>query len=104
MRTITIEISDDLYDHFCATMGASAETDHNTSIDEIVALWLRATINNWERNKALKLSDKMPFGQYRGEMVERVIRAFPDYMRFLLGLPKPIKLAKEALDLLAKES
>ena len=62
--------------------------DRGLSLDQAVSLYLRAMVNGSERCRSLRLADEMPFGKYRGETVETIVRGDPGYMMFILGLGK----------------
>lgn len=70
------------------------------SLDDTVRLYLRAMVTSSERNKALGLDSEMPFGKYKGELIEVVLRAEPNYVSSLVSNGKSIKFQPEVLELL----
>lgn len=70
MAQITLEIPDDL----------SAELEpmllnRDISLSQVVSLYLRSMVNSVLRGKSLTLTDKMPFGKYKGENVGIIAKA-----------------------------
>lgn len=62
--------------------------ERGISLDQAVSLYLRAMVNGSENSKSLRLADEMPFGKYKGETVETIVRGDPQYMMFIFGLGK----------------
>lgn len=75
--------------------------DRGTTIETFVRLQLRAmTVSN----SMLTLHDKMNFGKYSREPVEDVVRANPDYIRWIVNqsATKECKFDADVLELLTK--
>jgi uncharacterized protein (DUF3820 family) len=69
------------------------------SVDEVCRLYLRSLVTTSQKSRALELTSVMPFGKYKGERLEVIIRAAPEYIRWLIG-EKDLKISPEALQLL----
>lgn len=75
--------------------------ERGLTLDQAVGLYLRGMVNTSASARALRLADTMPFGKYEGETVETIVRAQPDYIKFIMGLGKT-RFDPEVLGLLEK--
>lgn len=62
--------------------------ERGLTLDQAVGLYLRGMVNTSTSSRALRLEDEMPFGKYEGELVSTILRAQPDYIKFIIGLGK----------------
>lgn len=69
-------------------------------IQDLINLHLRSLVTLDERSKAYTLQDEMPFGQYKGENVELVIRANPRYAAWLVNTSETFHFDQDAIDLI----
>jgi hypothetical protein len=53
-----------------------------------------------QKNGYVPLTAELPFGKYRGETLETVVRADPDYVRWLLTNSKNFTTDEAAIELL----
>lgn len=74
----------------------------NTSVELIVTTRLTAVVNAFQNQKILRLEDEMPYGQYRGTLVEDMIRSDPRYVNWLAS-SSDIFVLDEASTALLKE-
>lgn len=72
------------------------------SVNDAVRLYLRAMVTASERGKALKLDSVMPFGKFKDETLEVVVRAEPKYILWLIDKSTTVKFDPEVLELLEK--
>lgn len=68
-------------------------------LDQAVSLYLRGMVNASATSRSLRLADPMPFGKYKDEAIETIVRGDPGYMLFILGLGKT-RLDPEVLALM----
>ena len=70
------------------------------TLDQAVGLYLRAMINTSASARALRLSDAMPYGKYRGEIIETIVRVQPDYIAYLVASSTQTRWSPDVLRLL----
>ena len=70
------------------------------TLDQAVGLYLRAMINTSASARALRLKDAMPYGKYRGEIIETIVRVQPDYIAYLVSNSTQTRWDPEVLRLL----
>lgn len=92
LLTIPIELFDQLDE---------IAKDRNTTIDNLVKSRMMALVNMVQKGKELCLYDIMPIGQYKGMMVEDMIRADPRYVGWLVSVSDSFALDSECEDLVA---
>lgn len=70
-------------------------------LDDVVRLYLRSLITVSKSARALGLDDPMPFGKYRDERLEVIIRSDPRYIKWMIDQAgERFKMTPEALLLL----
>lgn len=79
-------------------------TIRGTTVKQLVIAKMTALCNQYENQKILRLFDTMPYGQYRGLLVEDIIRADPRYVNWLASESAIFVLDEEATQLLAELS
>lgn len=94
-KSIRIRIPEDVHKRLEVVLHQRSLT-----IEEAAVLYLRSMVYSAERGRALMLNDTLPFGKYQGSTVETVIKAQPDYIRWLLVNSKTFSLEVEAMELL----
>lgn len=57
--------------------------ERQLTLDQAVGLYLRGMVNSSASARALRLQDEMPFGKFQGVLVETILRAQPDYIKFI---------------------
>lgn len=75
-----------------------------TTVDRLVHSRMVALVNAFERGKILTLQDTMQYGQYKGLLVEEMIRADPRYTGWLASVSEIFVLDEEATELLRELS
>ena len=73
-----------------------------TSIETIMDLQLLGYIRSAERGRIIELQDLMPYGQYKGALLEDVIKVNPRYIQYLLSNSDTFRISEEAIKLLNK--
>lgn len=71
---------------------------------QLVQIRMQAYITSLERGKVLSLSDPMPYGQYRGILIEDVIKVDPRYVSWLASTSDIFVLDEDATNLLVELS
>lgn len=66
----------------------------------IIAIQMTAYVRAFERSQVLMLRDIMPYGQYKGELVEDVIKVNPRYIQYLVANSNNFRLDTDAIELL----
>jgi uncharacterized protein (DUF3820 family) len=92
MEHVTIQIRKDLYDQ------ARIKLDgRGLSVEDFIRIALRGAL---QRNGFVPLRAEMPFGKYRGETLESIIRADPEYVRWMLSNSTSFSTDEAAIELL----
>lgn len=92
MSKRTIKIDKDLIESLEPIL-----SERSVTLDAVVNLYLRAMLNSLDSGKALGMKDTMPFGKYRGALVETIVAADPGYLRYLIGTDRPLQVEPEVL-------
>lgn len=69
-------------------------------VERIINIQLYSYISTFERSKIYGLWEEMPFGKYRGIVIEEVIRTDPRYLNWLLSESDIFRLSDPAQKLL----
>lgn len=67
-----------------------------TTLENYLQLQLRALVSADKRYRPLTLRDYMPYGKFKGENIENIIRAEPTYIAWLVGESETFSLDSEA--------
>lgn len=73
---------------------------NGTTVQKIIETRMWAYVNAYDKHKILGLNDPMPYGQYRGLLVEDMIRTDPRYVRYLASVSEIFVINDEAIALL----
>lgn len=74
------------------------------SVEQLVITHMTAVSNAYKNSKILRLQDYMPYGKYRGVLVEDMIRSDPRYTNWLASTSNIFVLDEEATNLLKELS
>lgn len=91
----TITLDEGVYNALLE-IGASRDVHIETIID----LQLLAFVRSYERGQILRPEDAMPYGQYKGSLIQDVIKVNPRYVAYLLSNSSNFRLSEEAIQLL----
>lgn len=75
-----------------------------TTVETIVTTRMMAFANAYKNSKVLRLHDTMPYGQYRGVLIEDMIRTDPRYTNWLASTSDIFVLDEEATAVLKELS
>lgn len=79
-------------------------TMRGIDVEQLVITRLQAIANAYQFSKVLRLKDSMPYGQYKGVLVEDMIRADPRYVNYMASNSSIFVLDEEATELLKRLS
>jgi hypothetical protein len=68
--------------------------------ETIIRLHMMAYVRAYLRHQLFQAGDVMPYGQYKGALIEDVIKVNPRYIHYLIANSDTFKLDKDALELL----
>lgn len=74
--------------------------ERSIDVERLVHSRMLALVNAYERGKILSLNDTMQYGQYKGLLVEEMIRADPRYTGWLASVSEIFVLDEPATELL----
>ncbi len=94
MPRLVVNLPDKLYADL-----ESILIERNLSFEEVVRLYCRSMVTTNARSMALTLGAEMPFGKFKGEPIDVVIRADPGYVGWMLANNERFLLAPDALQL-----
>jgi len=94
MPRLVVNLPDKLYAELEGIL-----VERNLSFEEVVRLYCRSMVTTNARTMALQLGSEMPFGKFKGEPIDVVIRADPGYVGWMLANNERFILAPEALQL-----
>src|SRR3954466_9033721 len=92
METVSITIPKDLFNQAEKTLAG-----RGLSVDAFIRVALRGAL---QRNGYVPLKAELTFGKYRGETLETIIRADPEYIRWMLTNSNTFSTDDAAIDLL----
>lgn len=78
--------------------------ERGIDIERLVHSRMIALVNAYDKGRILRLNDTMQYGQYKGLVVEEMIRADPRYTNWLASVSEIFVLDEEATDLLKELS
>lgn len=73
-------------------------------VEQLVIVHMTSVVNAYKNSKIMRLTDTMPYGKYRGVLVEDVIRSDPRYTNWLASTSNIFVLDEEATELLKELS
>src|SRR4051812_22558057 len=92
MKTVNVAVPKDLYDQAEKTL-----MGRGLSVENFIRVSLRGAL---QRNGYVPLRAELTFGKYRGETLETIIRADPEYIRWMLNNSKTFITDEAAIELL----
>lgn len=95
-KIIEVELPEDL-----AASVAEILVERQLELNDLVRLYLRSFVIASRRFGLLKLTDEMPFGKYRGETLEIIIRTDPHYVSWMIDNNDTFRVDQTAMALIA---
>lgn len=92
--TITVEVSREVFDFAQRELKITG-----AKVEDYICMKLRALAT--ARDCVFDIHDKMPFGKYRGEIIDTVMRVDPQYLNWLNTVSERFFLKPNAEQLLA---
>lgn len=78
--------------------------ERGIDVKRLVNTRMATLVNAFERERILRLTDSMPYGQYKGINIEDMIRSDPRYVNYLVSVSDIFVLDVEATELLGSLS
>lgn len=94
-QKVTVEIDEGIYESL-KSIGVMRDIHPDTIIEMKLLAYIRA----YERGQVFGPTDIMPYGQYKGYVIEEVIKVDPRYVCWLLTESAIFQLNEDAIDLL----
>lgn len=92
---LNINIPTDIYDQIIPIC-----KERGLSLEEVIEVQLTKMANAAEKFKPIGLLDIMPFGQYKGNLVEILVRADPRYIKWVSETSETITFTDGVLTLM----